>query len=65
MSSSADIMRQLTWTGDDRVLGTRSVNRAATLLAALLGFDEAFIKAVEEDRAEQPSAELTGTGAIE
>jgi hypothetical protein len=65
MSSSADIMRQLTRTGDDGVLGTSAVNRGATLLAALLGFDEAFIKALEEDRAEQLFAESTGTGAIE
>lgn len=57
MSSSADIIKPLTRAEDDQVFSTSSAERGATLLEALAGFDEAFIQALEEDRAEQPLAE--------
>ena len=52
MNSSADIIKPLTRAEDGQVLNTNSAKRGATLLEALAGFDEAFIQALQEDRAE-------------
>jgi len=52
MNSSADIIKPLPRAEDDQVLSTSSAKRGATLLEVLAGFDEAFIQALEEDRAE-------------
>jgi len=64
MNSSADIIKPLPRAEDDQVLSTSSVKRGETLLEALAGFDEDFIQALEEDRAEQPLVESANPRGI-